>query len=157
MDQKLTSLFSQVPVKPDYNPVRKAIDASKDQPETVAALKLFVSMPPSTGVLANPVRHRHNVPAQNATLELDIRSFTVRGKLYEEDIVAGRADAVRVIFVGLFGRLPEEGEVGPFRQFIAQSFALGLEHSLDKTREFMKTLPGAPPDVVIQQCVIVRK
>src|SRR5262249_33560906 len=55
------------------------------------------------------------------------------------------------------GRLPEEGEVGPFRQFIAQSFALGLDHSLDKTREFMKTFPDAPPDVVIQHWASVRK
>src|SRR5437879_4531480 len=121
MDQKLVALFSLVPPRPDYNPVRKAIEASKDNPETAAALKLFVSMPPSTGVLANPERHRHKVPARGATLELDVRSFSVRGKLFEEDIVTGRADAIRVIFVGLFGRAPEPGEADLFKHFVAQS------------------------------------
>src|SRR5437764_14719379 len=110
MDQKLASVFSQVPPRPDYNPVRKAIDASRGNPEIAAALKLFVSMPPSTAVLANPVRHHHQVAARDATLELDIRSFTVRGKLFEEDIVVGKADAVRVIFVGLFGRDHDQDE-----------------------------------------------
>src|SRR5215467_11892555 len=129
MDQKLASLFSQVPVKPDYNPVRKAIDASKDQPETAAALKLFVSMPPSTGVLANPVRHKHKVPARGATLELDIRSFTVRGKLYEEDIITGAADAIRVIFVGLFGRNPNADEASALRLFISQSLFTGMQRA----------------------------
>lgn len=157
MDQKLAALFSQVPPKPDYNPVRKAIEASKDQPETAAALKLFVSMPPSTGVLANPVRHRHQVPAMNATLDLDIRSFTVRGKLFEDDIVDGKADAIRAIFVGLFGRLPEETESRMLREFIAESLSLGLQRSMDKTREFMKTFPDAPPDVVIQHWASFRK
>src|SRR5215831_9269308 len=157
MDEKLASLFSQVPAKPEYNPVRKAIDASKDRPETAAALRSFVSMPASTGVLANPVRHKHQVPARNATLELDIRSFTVRGKLFEEDIVTGRADAIRVIFVGLFGRPPEESEARQLRQFIAQSLFSGLERAKDKTQEFMKTFPDAPPDVAIQHWASFRK
>ena len=157
MDQKIASLFSEVPPKPDYNPVRKAIDAAKDQPETAAALKLFVSMPPSTGVLANPVRHKHKVPARGATLELDIRSFTVRGKLYEEDIVTGAADAIRVIFVGLFGRNPSADEARVLRQVISQALASGMEHALEKTQEFMRTFPNAPPDVVIQHWAAFRK
>src|SRR6516225_92801 len=115
MDEKLASLFSQVPPKPEYNPVRKA------------------------------------------TLELDIRSFTVRGKLFEEDIVTGRADAIRVIFVGLFGRPPEESEARQLRQFIAQSLFAGLERAKDKTQEFMKTFPDAPPDVAIQHWASFRK
>src|SRR5262249_1655278 len=127
MDTKLSALFSEVPGKPDYNPVRTAIESSKDRPDVAAALKLFVSMPPSTGVLANPVRHKHQLPARNATLELDIRSFTVRGKLFEEDIVTGKADAVSVICMGLFGRLPTDEEARLFRQFVADALSRGLE------------------------------
>ena len=84
-------------------------------------------MPASTSVLANPVRHHHQVPATGATLELDIRSFTIRGKLFEEDIVTGKADAVRVIFVGLFGRTPEDKEAALFRDFLSTSLSRGLE------------------------------
>src|SRR5579884_2777460 len=157
MDEKLASLFAQVPPRPDYNPVRKAIDASKDRPETANALKFFISMPPSTSVLANPVRHKLEAPARDATLELDVRSFTIRGKLFEEDIVSGKADAVRVIFAGLFDRFPDESEAGLFRQFIAQSFSKGLSRVLGKTQEFMKTFPDAPPDVAIQHFGAFRK
>src|SRR5262245_62079834 len=119
MDTKLATLFSEVPPKSDYNPVRKAIDASKDLPDVAAALKLFVRLPPVTSLLANPVRHKHQLPAQNATLNLDIRSFTIRGKLFEEDIVSGKADAVHVICAGLFGRIPSDAEAALVRQFIA--------------------------------------
>src|SRR5689334_7138981 len=110
MDAKLFTLLSEVPPKPDFDPVRKAVEASKDRPETAAALKLFSSMPSSTGVLANPVRHHHKAEVPGATLELDIRSFVLRGKLFEEDIISGKADATQVIFVGLFGRLPSSQE-----------------------------------------------
>src|SRR6476646_2166865 len=137
MDANLSRIFSEVPPKPDYNPLRKAIEASADRPDVAAALKLFASMPPSTSVLANPVRHHHQVAATGATLELDIRSFTVRGKLFEEDIVSGRADAVRVIFVGLFGRVPSDSEAGRFRQFVTESLSRGIKRSLEKNREFM--------------------
>ena len=104
------SMFSEVPAKPEYNPVRDAIEASKDRPDVLAALKLFSSMPQSTAVFANPVRHHHQITLDNTILELDIRSFTVRGKLFEEDIVSGKANAHSVIFVGLFGRYPSDDE-----------------------------------------------
>src|SRR2546422_10528850 len=60
---------------------------------------------PSTGVLANPIRYHQRIECAGVPLELDIRSFAIRGCLLEEDIVTGSADAIRVIFVGLFGRL----------------------------------------------------
>src|SRR5215471_4872234 len=110
MNSTLPSIFTEVPSKPDYNPVRKSIEASADRPEVAAALKLFSSMPSSTAVLANPVRHHHRIAAADATLELEIRSFTIRGRLFEEDIVSGKADATRVIFVGLFSRFPSDEE-----------------------------------------------
>src|SRR5262245_7615157 len=110
MNTTLLNIFSEVPPKPDYNPVRNSIDASTDRPNIAAALKLFSSMPPSTAVLANPVRHHHQLPAGNTTLGVDIRSFTVRGRVFEEDIVSGKVDAIGVIFAGLFGRAPTDGE-----------------------------------------------
>jgi len=157
MDAKLSAIFSEVPPKPDYNPVRKAIESSKDNPEAAAALKLFSSMPSSTSVLANPVRHQHPIQAGNTLLHLDIRSFTIRGKLFEEDIISGRADAVRVIFVGLFGREPSPEEAKLLRGFLAESLNAGLQIAFDKTQEFMRTFPDAPPDVAIQHWASFRK
>src|SRR5437588_990331 len=63
------SMFSEVPAKPEYNPVRDAIEASKDRPDVLAALKLFSSMPQSTAVFANPVRHHHQITLDNTILE----------------------------------------------------------------------------------------
>jgi citrate synthase len=157
MRPKLSDILSEVPPKPDYNPVRQAIEASQDRPQVVAALKLFASMPPSTAVLANPVRHHHKIPAAEATLELDIRSFTVRGRLFEEDIVAGKVDALGVIFVGLFGRVPNDQEYEVIREYLAEALSLGILQSFEKTREFMKTFPNAPPDVAIQHWASLRK
>ena len=157
MDNKLATLLSEVPARPAYNPVRAALDASKDRPDTAAALKLFVSMPPSTSVLANPVRHHHQLPARTATLELDVRSFTLRGKLFEEDIVSGKADAIRVICVGLFDRLPTDAETAMFGQFLVDSLSRGIDASALKTQEFMKLFPEAPPDVAIQHWAAYRK
>jgi hypothetical protein len=57
MNPRLLSVFSEVPAKPEYYPVRDAIEGSKDRSEVLAALKLFSSMPQSTAVFANPVRH----------------------------------------------------------------------------------------------------
>src|SRR5215471_14491507 len=156
MDHRLAAIFSELPIKPDYNPVRKAIDASQNQ-EVVAALKLFNSMPPSTGVIANPVRHHHRMPVANATLELDIRSFTIRGEVFEEDIISERADAIHVIFTGLFGRRPSNEEAKIFAEFLAHCFMLGLSRSFEKTKEFMGAFPNAPPDVAIQHWASFRK
>src|SRR5215831_8813752 len=150
MDPRLLAIFSNVPPKPDYNPVRKSIESSKDRPEVAAALKLFSSMPSSTAVLANPVRHHQRIAASDAILELEIRSFTIRGRLFEEDIVSGKADAIRVIFVGLFGRFPVDEEAALFREYLSRSLTLGIQKCSEKTCEFMKSFPGASPDIVIQ-------
>jgi hypothetical protein len=103
---QLPAFLSEIPAKPAFNPLRQAMDAAASQPGVLNALRLFSSMPPSTGVFANPVRHRHEVQCFNAAISLDIRSFNIRGRLFEEDIVAGKVDASHVIFVGLFGRDP---------------------------------------------------
>src|SRR4249919_2342650 len=118
MNKTLSALFNEVPRKSDFNPVRAAIERSEDRPDVAAALKLYASMPPSTAVFANPVRHRLGIPASDTTLELEIRSFALRGKLFEEDIVTGVADAIRVVFVGLFDRVPESQDTKRFANFI---------------------------------------
>lgn len=157
MSPPLVNLPSEVPSRPAYNPVRSAIEASKDRPEVVAALKSFASMPQSTAVLANPVRHHHQIPAGSDVLELDIRSFTVRGLLFEEDIVAGKADSISVIFVGLFGRHPREDEGRTFREYLAHSMQAGLDRCFLDTRDFMRRFPNASPDIAIQHWASVRK
>src|SRR6266581_4239787 len=121
---RLPSIFSEVPPKPEYYPVRNAIEASEDRPAVAAVLKLFGSMPQSTGVFANPVRHHHQINVSNAIVQLDVRSFTVRGRLFEEDIVSGKADAYRVIFTGLFGRPPSDDEAREFHQYVSNSLQL---------------------------------
>ena len=157
MDPRLLAIFCKVPPKPDYNPVRQSIESSKDRPEVAAALKLFSSMPPSTAVLANPVRHHQRIAAADATLELEVRSFTIRGRLFEEDVVSGKADAIRVIFVGLFGRFPADEEAALFRDYLSRSLTLGIQKCCEKTREFMKSFPDASPDIVIQHWASFRK
>jgi citrate synthase len=149
--------FSEVPPKPEYNPVRKAIDASKDRPEVAAALEPFRSMPPSTAILANPVRHHQRIAVRGGDLELDIRSFTVRGLLFEEDIISGTADAIRVIFVGLFGRNPTEEETLRFHEYLRGSLELGVRNCFETTRDFMKRFPQASPDIAIQHMASIRK
>jgi len=157
MNKKLANLLSEVPPKPDHNPVRKAIELSKDNPEVAAALRLFSSMPPSTSVLANPVRHHHPVTCGDTTLELEIRSFTVRGRLHEEDIITGRTDATHVIFVGLFGRAPVDNEARLLEKLIAGSFEAGLVKPARETAEFMKAFPDASPDIAMQHRASLRK
>jgi hypothetical protein len=157
MTLPLLATFSEVPPKSAYNPVRKAIEASKDRPEVAAALKLFSSMPPSTAILANPVRHHQRISVRSGDLELDIRSFTVRGLLFEEDIVSGRADAIRVIFVGLFGRFPSEEEAKAFHEYLRGSVELGVQRSFETICDFMKRFPEASPDVAILHWASIRK
>ena len=72
MRRKLPAFMSELPAAPDYHPVRNAIEKTTD-PEVVAALRSFISMPPSTAVLANPVRCHQAVKCAGADVELSIR------------------------------------------------------------------------------------
>jgi citrate synthase len=157
MNTTLQAIFSEVPPKSTYSPVRDSISASKDRPEVAETLKLFSSMPQSTNIFANPVRHHRQIEAENATLELDIRSFTLRGRLFEEDIVSGRADANTVIFVGLFGRYPSEEEGHLFQGYLCRAAEAGIQRCFEDTRLFMRNFPNASPDIVTQHCASLRK
>src|SRR6266581_8379271 len=117
--KRLPHFLSELPAAPEFNPVSKAIAKTSDS-EIASALRLFASMPPSTGVLANPVRYHHPIACDGFPLELNIRSFGIRGCLLEEDIVTGSADAIRVIFVGLFGRFATASERRWFSSLLSQ-------------------------------------
>jgi len=159
MENRLSALLSIVPPKPGYDPVRMAIDDADTKPDVAAVLKQFASMPPSTGVLANPVRHQQTVTCDNASLDLSIRSFTVRGMLMEEDIVRGAAGPLEVIFVGLFGRCATADQMTLFSNCIAHAFAAALvpDGRMPQLARFIKRFPEASPDIAMQHCASVRK
>ena len=147
---------SDLPAAPDYNPVRRAAAKTED-PEIASALALFASMPPSTGVFANPVRYRQTVACNQASVELNIRSFGIRGCLLEEDIVRGSADAERVIFVGLFGRFATVGERKQFSRVLSQNFRRAVAKVFPTVSKFMKSFPDARAEVAMQYVSSLRK
>jgi citrate synthase len=154
---KTSSAFLlELPAAPEYNPVRTAIGKTADA-EIAAALQLFASMPPSTGVFANPVRCHHTLSCNGTALELSIRSFGIRGCLLEEDIVTGSADAFRTIFVGLFGRFAAAHESRTFSLLLSDVFKAALKNVLPDLAQFMKTFPQARPDVAMQYMAAIRK
>ena len=154
--KRLPRFLSELPAAPEYNPVGKAIAKTSDS-EIAAALQLFASMPPSTGVLANPVRYHQPITCNGVPLELNIRSFGLRGCLLEEDIVTGSADAIRVIFVGLFGRFAKAGEPRSFGLLLSQAFNLAVKRVLPSLVKFMKAFPNAPADASMQYMASIRK
>jgi citrate synthase len=156
MPKPLPAFLSELPAAPNHNPVAKAINKSTD-PDVTAALQLFASMPPSTGVLANPVRYHHTVTCGSAPLELSIRSFAFRGCLMEEDIITEAADTMRVIFVGLFGRFDGAGERRSLSQLLSKSLHAAIKKQLPTLAKFIKSFPDAAPDVSMQYMASIRK
>lgn len=155
MKKRLPAFFAELPPAPQYNPVAKAIEKTTDA-ETAAALRLFSSMPASTSVFANPVRYYQTVRCGETPVELSIRSFALRGGLFEEDIAAGSSDAVRTIFVGLFGRFPRPAEYGSFRRLLSRSFQDASRKVLPPLAAFMKAFPNAPANVAMQHLASLR-
>jgi citrate synthase len=154
--KRLPAFFAELPSAPDYKPVSKAINKTND-PEIVSALHLFASMPASTGVFANPVRYHHELTCNGEALKLSIRSFGIRGCLLEEDIVAGSADAVRTIFVGLFGRFDRPSESRSFSRLLAGAFEVAVTKVLATLARFMETFPDATADVSMEYVASIRK
>jgi citrate synthase len=148
--------MSELPEAPVYNPVRDAIAQTTDS-RAAAALQLFASMPASTGILANPVRYHQTVNCDQERVELSIRSFGIRGCLFEEDIVTGAADPFRTIFVGLFGRFPQADELRSLSRLLSQAFHEAARKVLPVLAAFMKTFPGATTDVSTQYMSVMRK
>lgn len=158
MNTRLSKLLSSIPPKPDYNPVRNAI-AEAERPQVQDVLKQFASMPPSTGIFANPVRSCRAVKCGPDEIEVRIRSFGIRGILFEEDIVAGTVDPTGVIAAGLFDRIATRQERAEFSRYLGRSLADSLNNasSLKHLARFMRTFPNAGPDVAAQHSASVRK
>src|SRR5207237_8585864 len=122
MAQKSSSFFSEVPPIPD------------------PAAGACPGMPPSTGVFANPVRYEQRVACNGTSIELRIRSYGLRGCLLEEDIVAGSADAIRAMFVGLFGRFPKPRERNFLSWLISPDLELPVKRFLTPVHGFLTQL-----------------
>jgi hypothetical protein len=162
MSNDLQSLLEEVPSRPNYNPTQTAIAEATGSGLTsvVNVLKQFASMPPSTGIIANPVRYKGALDCSGASVLTDVRSFTIRGILFEEDIVTGAADTIRVIFAGLFGRLPRSPEeAGLLGDLIHESFYSILQnrYAIRDLAGLMKASPAVPPELAIQHRSCLRK
>src|SRR4029453_19236814 len=90
-------------------------------------------------------------------VEFNIRSFAIRGCLSEEDIVTGAADPMQTIFVGLFGRYAKSDELKKLSRQISVALSGARNRVLPILAEFMRSFPGAAPDVAMQYVAAVRK
>jgi citrate synthase len=156
MTSRPAPFLSELPEAPLYDPLRDALAATID-PKVSAALQRFASMPRSTGVMANPVRHHCKVKCGTEPVELSIRSFGIRGCLLEEDIVTGAVDSTRTIFVGLFGRFPRNTELRAFLRLLSGAFDFAQDRVLPALAKFMSMFPCATADVAMQYIAVVRK
>jgi citrate synthase len=156
MTSRPAPFLSELPEAPLYDPLRDALAATTD-PKISAALQRFASMPRSTGVMANPVRHHCSVTCGTESVELSIRSFGIRGCLLEEDIVTGSADSTKVIFVGLFGRFPRSSELRTLSRLLSHTIDSAKERVLPALAKFMSMFPCATADVAMQHIAVVRK
>ena len=167
----LRTLLAEVPAVSSHHPVRDAAARAEELKEgkIAKALRLFVSMPPSTRILANPPLYRATVDCDGTEIQLEIRSFSIRGLIAEHEIVTGAVDPVTLIFVGLFGRRPSGGPVDErqlFGALLDRTFfeALDLEGShqpdgdlVASVAAFVRRHPGLGPEVAIQHQAILAK
>ena len=140
--------------------------------DIVNALTAFSTMPQSTKVFANPVLHHAKVDCNGADITLNIRSFALRGVLPESEIVASGLAPAYVIFVGLFGRIPEKvqngfDEAAVLRELINRKFyrvsrvvredTSGRRALIDQVANFVQTFPESGPELAIQHFSVLRK
>lgn len=151
-------IFSVVPPAPEYNPVKQSIARAEELGEKSIATTLgyFVTMPSSTGIIANPVLHHTPVDCNGTTITLDIRSFTIRGTVAESDIVNGKIGPLDVIFTGIFG---ETGSSKHLAAFVDQKFFQRIreEALIDDVAAFVKKFPGLGPEVAMHHFLILSK
>ena len=165
--------LSELPAPSDYAPVTEAIARSTElgEAEITKTLSGLVSMPQSTTVFANPPLHAANVDCNGTSIELQIRSFSIRGLLSESEIVAGNVTPAYLIFVGLFGRLPQRDDVVD-EELLIQSLIdkkfyqiahtkqhgiSGIKPISSHVAEFMKTFSQAGPEIAIQHIAMLHK
>ena len=167
-------ILSEVPEASSYSPVNESLDRATElgEDKIAAALRGFSSMPQSTNVFANPVLHQAAVECKDAKITLNIRSFAIRGVISESEIIASKLSPTHVIFVGLFGRKPEEDvdgidEESVFSELIDEKFYMftelqregltGKQHLVNQVAEFVKSFPEAGPEAAIQHFSTLRK
>lgn len=151
------NIFSVVPAAPEHNPVKQAMTRAEELGEksVAATLGYFATMPSSTGIIANPVLHHTPVDCNGTTITLDIRSFTIRGKVAESDIVNGKIGPYEVIFTGLFS---ETGSDKNFADFVDRKFFDRLDQAtIDEVAAFVRKFPGLGPEVAMHHFLILSK
>ena len=137
----IRKMLSELPAASDYAPVAEAIGRSTElgEMEIANSLSGLVSMPQSTMVFANPVSHTAKVDCNGTNIELKIRSFSIRGLVGESEIVAGNIRPSHLIFVGLFGRLPQRtsliDEESLFQSLIDKKFYQIMEGKKKSTEQ----------------------
>ena len=171
--KRIRQTLSEVPEVSSYYPVADALKRATELKEQAIekALQAFLSMPQSTTVFANPVQHDAVVSCNGIDITLNIRSFTIRGLVNESEIVAGKHSPAYVIFVGLFGRVPQKDdnldEEAMLCALIDRKFYRagrvvredigGRKRLIDQVAEFVKTFPGNGPEITIQHMSALRK
>jgi hypothetical protein len=169
----MDTTFGLLPPAPAYNPVKQATARANELGEKSIATTLgyFATMPPSTGIIANPVLYHQPVDCNGTTITLDIRSFTIRGVVPEADIVRGSVGPIDVIFAGLFSGAGEQANAGAGKEKLAslidQKFfeSLGTREGasfrggplLEELATFVKKYPGLGPEVAIQYFAALEK
>jgi citrate synthase len=156
MTSRPAPFLSELPEAPLYDPLREVM-AATTEPKIAATLQRFASMPRSTGVIANPVRHHCKVTCGGEAVDLSIRSFAIRGCVLEEDIVTGATNPMKTIFVGLFGCFPTSSEMRAFSRMLSTAFESAKERVLPELAEFMTAFPIATADIAMQHVAVLRK
>jgi hypothetical protein len=165
----LRALLSEVPKPSAYTPTSDALTRAKELGEKQIAdtLTRFLSMPQATMTLANPVLHRADVHCSGTDVELDIRSYSIRGIVEEHEIVNGALTAPGLIFAGLFGRRAATLEDGTPEEEVLCALidryfhrALALDsadgHAAQVAR-FVHRFPEGGPEIALQYFLALRR
>jgi len=98
--------LSELPPPSSYAPVSTAVEKSAllGEDQISATLTSLLSLPQSTAVFANPVQHQATATCQDTEIDLQIRSFAIRGLVQEGEIVSGQLTPAQLVFTGLFGQ-----------------------------------------------------
>src|SRR5882724_8351721 len=158
-------MLKELPAASPYAPTAEALKRANELGEKpiAATLQRFLSMPQSTMILANPSLHQLPVDCHGAQVKLDIRGFSIRGIVSEDEIVRGAVGPVEVIFAGLFGRRPEQrtgeriDEAAVLGCLIDRPFQRAVDHRVGEVADFVARYPGLGPEVAIQYLSPLRK
>jgi len=165
--------LSELPSPSDYSPVSTAVEKSTQlgEDQISATLTSLLSLPQSTTVFANPIQHQATVTCSEAEIELQIRSFAIRGLIQESEIVSGQLTPAQLIFTGLFGQQPQAlddlDQAELLGSLIDRKFfrvtgekRIGLNGSATipyLVATFMQAYPEAGPELAVQYLSTLQK